>query len=196
MSSARRSYLEALADVIEDDIVVSCLGDSSRQWENLKPKPSNIYLRGAMSLAIPVGVGVAASMPDHQVVVLEGDGSLLMNLGTLVTVGELNLPNLTILLFNNDIYESSGAQPLPARHADYAALARAAGIPDCATFETADGFGAAVGEHIRRKNSSFLCLKTAHSDDWKPAPLRLTPIEIRHVFVQWVRSLPRDRSTE
>ncbi|MFQ5856595.1 MAG: thiamine pyrophosphate-dependent enzyme [Anaerolineae bacterium] len=189
MTSTRRSYLEVLASVIEDEIVVSCLGDSSRQWENLKPKRSNIYLRGAMSLAIPVGVGVALSMPDHQVVVLEGDGSLLMNIGCLVTVAELELPNLTILLFNNGVYESSGGQRLPGQHASYEALARAAGIPHCATFDTAEGFSTAVRSGLPREGPSFFCLKTAYRSGYKPAPLHLTPLEVRDNFLQWVREI-------
>jgi thiamine pyrophosphate-dependent acetolactate synthase large subunit-like protein len=127
--TARRPLLEALVSMLTDrDVLVSCLGANARYLPHLRPSCPVFALCDSMGAAIPLALGVALERPDRHVVALEGDGSLLMSPNVLATVAAAGPANLTILLWVNGRYESSGGQALPAAAVDWPALARAAGI--------------------------------------------------------------------
>lgn len=113
-----------------EEAVIGGIGNTNFDlWAAASSRPQNYYMLGSMGLAIPIAVGVALAQPNRHVVALEGDGSLLMQLGCLATVAMLKLKNLTIVLMDNGIYQITGSQPTPAaKVVDYVALARAAGI--------------------------------------------------------------------
>lgn len=113
-----------------EEAVIGGIGNTNFDlWAAASARPQNYYMLGSMGLAIPIAVGVALAQPDRHVVALEGDGSLLMQLGCLATVAMLKVKNLTIVLMDNGIYQITGSQPTPAaKVADYVAFARAAGI--------------------------------------------------------------------
>lgn len=138
---SRRAYLAELAADIGVSLVVTGMGDTTRDWAVLRPSPKNFYLCGAMGHAIPLGVGLAAARPDQAVVACENDGGLIMNLGCLITTAGLGLPNLAIIVFDNGTYESSGGQAVPGRGIDYAAVARGCGIENAGTVVDVASFG-------------------------------------------------------
>jgi thiamine pyrophosphate-dependent acetolactate synthase large subunit-like protein len=184
-----------LATVVHDEIVVCYLGPSAVLWANARPRPANLFLRDGMSLAIPVALGVALSLPDHHVLVMEGDGSLLMHLGALVTAGVENLPNLTILLFNNDVYESSGGQRIPARGLDYAALALACGLRFAETVNVAVELPGRLRAAQRAGVTGLLALVTEPVSNFSPPPFPLSPMEIRVDFLRWAQASRGSRVT-
>ncbi|MHA1909592.1 MAG: thiamine pyrophosphate-dependent enzyme, partial [Candidatus Thorarchaeota archaeon] len=104
-----------------DEIIVSSNGNISRQVYHYLPKPQ-IYLRGSMGLAISVGLGVALSRPEKQVLVLVGDGNLLMGLGSLATTSFIRPMNLKILILDNNAYATTGNQSTTSGILNYASL--------------------------------------------------------------------------
>jgi phosphonopyruvate decarboxylase len=104
---------------------------SSRVWAHVSTRPElDLSFGGCMGKASSLGLGLALGRPERQVWVLDGDGSLVMNLGTLVTIAEQQPPNLTHFLLQNGVYEVTGGQPVPgAGRADLAHMARGAGYP-------------------------------------------------------------------
>ena len=141
--TGRKPFLDALVAWLRaDDVLVSCLGANARWLPHLPVRSPVFALCDSMSAAIPLALGIALTRPDRHVVALEGDGSLLMSPNVLATVAAARPANLTIILWANGHYESSGGQALPAAPVDWPALARAAGI---ARVETVTGPGTLAG---------------------------------------------------
>lgn len=133
------------------------------------PHPLNYLSVGAMGQASSHALGLALGRPDRRVVVLDGDGSLLMNLGSLVTIVGAGVTNFTHLVFENGCYEANGSHPLPGGgRVDFAALARGAGIEDAACFDAIGPFAAALPGLLTRPGPVFATLKTVPGE---PSPM-------------------------
>lgn len=132
-----RDALAALrAERRDDDVVVSAMG-AAREWMALGTHPLDwVFVPSSMGQATSLGLGLALAQPRRRVIVLNGDGSTLMNLGSLVTITAEQPANLVIVTFDNGVYEVTGAQPTPGAAAgrkagdgvDYVGLARACGF--------------------------------------------------------------------
>ena len=179
--------MEALASAVQDEIVITALGMTTHAWARLKPKPSNFHLSDSMGQTIPLAVGVALAQPDVRVIAMEGDGGLVMNLGCLATVADLRLENFLIVVFENRVYEASGNQPLPGGSADFAGLARAAGIPHCANVDRLKDFPKLLDNALKRKATSFLSLKIRQETKLAFPPYPSYPWEVAESFRQWAR---------
>lgn len=131
--AARMSAKDALAAVHAarglSDIVITTM-TPARDWMLLPPDPLDLVLvPSAMGSAPSMGLGLALAQPNRRVIVCNGDGSMLMNLGSLVSIVNARATNLVVIVFVNGTYEVTGSQPVPgAGVVDYAALARAAGF--------------------------------------------------------------------
>ena len=122
-----------------DAAVVASLGHPAYDLFAAGDRPRNFYTWGSMGLASSIGLGLALARPDVRVIVLDGDGSLLMNLGSLATIGLLHPANLVVVVMDNQEYATTGGQPTPTAHgADLEAAARAMGISASATVRTED----------------------------------------------------------
>jgi thiamine pyrophosphate-dependent acetolactate synthase large subunit-like protein len=116
-----------------DEAVVGGIGNANFDLWASGQRPQNFYMLGSMGLAIPIALGVAIAQPKRHVVALEGDGSLLMQLGCLATVAMCKPKNMTIVVWDNGIYQITGGQPTAsASAADLVEIARGAGIADAA----------------------------------------------------------------
>src|SRR5579872_4830965 len=131
-----KQAVEVLHEVRRDEVVVTTMG-SAREWQKLGKHPLDlIYVPSSMGQGTALALGIALAQPKRQVVVCNGDGSMLMNLGSLVTITAQAPANLTVLVLDNGVYEVTGAQPTlaaaPLRTdkapVDFAAIARACGI--------------------------------------------------------------------
>ena len=135
----RDDCIRLIAEHHTDQIVVP-LYQAAFEWYEIKRSPLTYYAFGAMGQGSSHGLGFALGRPDKQVLVLDGDGSLLMNLGTLVTIATVAPPNLVHFVFQNGTYEANGGHPIPGRGSDhrpvnFAGLAREAGIPNVFEFD-------------------------------------------------------------
>jgi len=125
-----------------DAPIVASLGHPAYDLFAAGDRPGNFYTWGSMGLASSIGLGLALARPDIRVFVLDGDGSLLMNLGSLATIGLLRPANLVLVVMDNEEYATTGGQKTPTAHgADLDAAARAMGVPRTATVRTAAELG-------------------------------------------------------
>jgi len=130
----RDQALQTLAEHIPDAIVVAVY-QSAFDWMKIRPHPLNYVCTGAMGQASSHALGLALGMPHERIVVLDGDGSLLMNLGSLVTIGSLRPRNLLHFVSHNGIYEVNGRYPIPGGRAiHFDRIAREAGYAHTCSF--------------------------------------------------------------
>jgi phosphonopyruvate decarboxylase len=147
----RDECLRLLAAHVRDEAVVATY-QAAFDWMAVAPRDLNYVSIGAMGIASSHGLGLALGQPDRHVIVLDGDGSLLMNLGSLATIAATAPRNLVHLVCVNGVYEANGSHPLPGAAAlDFAAIAKGAGLADSATLATLDEFKADI-PHILSGN--------------------------------------------
>lgn len=155
----RRDHaLEALKTVVRDADIVVAVYQACFDWLALAPRDLNYVSTGAMGQAVSHGVGLALASPDRRVWVLDGDGSLLMNLGALATVAGAGCTNLRHIVFANGTYEVNGRHPLPTE-VDFPAAARAAGYPSAAGYLTLAAFQTALPDLAEAPGPALAALK-------------------------------------
>jgi phosphonopyruvate decarboxylase len=125
---SRRDFLSAVANSIEtEDILVATTGYTGRELFNVADRPANFYMVGSMGCASSLGLGIALTRPDRRVIVLDGDGALIMRLGALTAIGMCRPPNLVHFVLDNGMHESTGGQTTAAGCTDFLAIASACG---------------------------------------------------------------------
>lgn len=133
----RADALQAIYPELEDRIVVTIMGAVAAELYTLGHQPTFFYLEHAMGMASSMGLGIALALPRHKVVVLDGDGSLLMNLGTLSTLARYQPGNLLHIVFDNESLLSVGGFPTAtSTGTDLAGIARACGVPQVEEADT------------------------------------------------------------
>ena len=162
----RDAALRLLAERFDTEIVVGAYS-TAFDWIHIRPRhPLNFTSVGAMGLASSHGLGFALACPDRRVIVLDGDGSLLMNLGSLVTIGNLQPANLVHFVFENGTYEANGGHPTPARErTDFAGLARAAGYALAVSFEDFVELEERLDAILAAQGPIFVALKVVPGED-------------------------------
>lgn len=159
----RARCLEMIHPELDDRIVVTIMGACAQELYDLGHRESFFYLQHAMGLASSIGLGLAAHLPDERVIVLDGDGSALMNLGTFATLARYRPPNLIHVVFDNGSllstggYESQTATGLT----DLAAIARGAGVEHVAAVDDPIAFGEAFVGALERNALSVIVARVA-----------------------------------
>src|SRR5437773_8744310 len=126
----RLECMRSIYDRLQDCLVVTIMGALPAELQSLGHRPNFFYLQHAMGLASSTGLGLALCLPEQRVVVLDGDGSILMNLGGFTTLARYHPKNLVHVIFDNESLLSVGGFPTAtATGSDLAALAQAAGVP-------------------------------------------------------------------
>src|SRR2546421_9671803 len=145
----REDALKAIYPELEQRIVVTIMGAVAAELYMLGHRPNFFYLEHAMGLASSMGLGIAVAMPRHKVIVIDGDGSLLMNLGTLSTMARYSPGNLLHIVFDNASLLSVGGFPTAtATGTDLAGIARASGVPSVMEANSPESLKAAVTEAL------------------------------------------------
>src|SRR5712691_7620131 len=156
----RRDALNAVYPHLEDRIVVTIMGAVAAELQSIGHRPNFFYLQHAMGLASSMGLGIALSKPGRQVIVFDGDGSILMNLGGLTTLARYRPRNLVHVVFDNESLLSVGGFPTAtATGSDIAAIAAAAGVRRTATARTLDEFRGAFDEAIAAQDLTTIVAK-------------------------------------
>ena len=134
-----------LASRLTDEVVVSNLGQASLDLLAIADRPLNCYTYGAMGQCSSIGLGIAIGRPDVRVICLDGDGSLLMNLGSLCTIAAEAPRNYALMVWDNEVHQTTGGQPTAtARRASLVAIASGAGIEKALEVRTPDELERAV----------------------------------------------------
>lgn len=156
----RVDAIEAIYPDIADFVIVTIMGATAAELYSLGHRPNFFYLEHAMGLASSMGLGIALVRPEQEVIVLDGDGSVLMNLGTFTTLARYCPPNLIHVIFDNQSLLSVGGFPTAtATGSDLAGIARAAGIGNATTTDTVDGFREAVLSALHANQLSCIVAK-------------------------------------
>jgi sulfopyruvate decarboxylase subunit beta len=143
----RADALRAVYGRLENAAVVTIMGAVAAELQEIGHRQNFFYLQHGMGLASSIGLGIALSRPELPVVVFDGDGSVLMNLGGLTTLARYRPPNLLHVIFDNESLLSVGGFPTAtSTGSDLAAVARAAGVPRTACVREVDAFVAAFEE--------------------------------------------------
>ncbi len=142
-------------------------------WRAAEPGPLNetpdhLEIVGCMGSASTIALGLALAQPERRVLIVDGDGSLLMQLGSQVTIAGAAPSNLFHFVFENGVYETSGSQPLPAEgRFDLTQMARAAGYAQAIQFEDAAAFRAALPDLLTQRGPIFVSVRTQAEDGYK-----------------------------
>lgn len=157
----RADCLKALYPEFEQCLVVTIMGACAQELYDLGHRDNFFYLQHAMGLASSIGLGLAINRPQARVVVLDGDGSVLMNLGTLATLARYRPANLIHLIFDNGSLLSTGGFDTHTTHGvtDLAAVARGAGCPHVAAVSNMYDFMAAAADAFDRHDLSVIVAK-------------------------------------
>jgi thiamine pyrophosphate-dependent acetolactate synthase large subunit-like protein len=171
-----------VAKLKHEEAVIGGIGNTNFDLWSAGHRPQNFYMLGSMGLAIPIAFGVALAQPKRHVIALEGDGSLLMQLGCLATIAAQKPKNLTMVIMDNGLYQITGGQRTPAAGtADYVALARASGLSRCAWAGDEDDFDKLIDSALADGGPTFIA---ARIDD-KPGvgTTDRDPVQIRERFM-------------
>lgn len=171
-----------LVTKLKDEAVIGGIGNTNFDLWAAGHRPENFYMLGSMGLAFPIALGVALAQPQRRVFALEGDGSLLMQLGCLATIATQAPKNLTMVVMDNGIYQITGSQPTPAAtHTDMVAVATASGITNASWAADEDDFERLIE---RSMSATVPTLIGVRIDD-KPGTgtTRRDPVQIRERFM-------------
>ncbi len=155
----RDSALEILKPRVDAQIVVAVY-QTLFDWMAIHPRALNYVATGAMGQASSHGLGLALANPEREVLVFDGDGSLLMNLGSLVTVADAAPANFHHFVFENGVYEVNGAHPIPGQgRIDFAAMAKAAGYREVCLFDELEQLDAGIDAFLQTPGPAFAVMK-------------------------------------
>jgi thiamine pyrophosphate-dependent acetolactate synthase large subunit-like protein len=166
----------------QEEAVIGGIGNTNFDLWAAGHRPQNFYMLGSMGLAFPIALGVALAQPARRVFALEGDGSLLMQLGALSTIAALKPKNLVMIVMDNGIYQITGAQPTPAAGiADIVAIAAGCGLARSAWAADEEDFDRLVDEAMSAAEPSLIAVRI----DDKPGvgTTRRDPVQIRERFM-------------
>ncbi|WP_314944801.1 thiamine pyrophosphate-dependent enzyme [Bradyrhizobium cosmicum] len=171
-----------IARLKDEEAVIGGIGNTNFDLWAAGHRPQNFYMLGSMGLAFPIALGVALAQPGRRVFALEGDGSLLMQLGALSTIAALKPKNLVMIVMDNGIYQITGAQPTPAAgSADLVAIAAGSGLDNSAWAADEEDFERLVDEALSASGPSLIAVRI----DDKPGvgTTRRDPVQIRERFM-------------
>jgi sulfopyruvate decarboxylase subunit beta len=181
---SRADYYQVLAKNLPTHaLVVTALGNASYLWAVMHHAPENFYIEDSMGLALPLALGLAIAQPARPVVVVEGDGAVLMHMGALVTVGAVAPGNLTVLLIQNGVHAASGGQALTNAALDLAQLARSSGIGRAKNVATPEAFASDLGSASTAGGPQVLVLSTAPDIEVVRPPIAFDPVLTKHRFM-------------
>ncbi len=183
----RFDCLKRLFSKMADDvIVVGNVGDTTTLMLTLRPSDANVYAANLGSCS-PIGLGVALALPHRRVVVLDGDGNLLLNLAVLADIANQAPKNLSIVVQDNELYQSGGNVPsATAGLADLAGIATKAGIKNSRTVREIEEFDAALNDILNGAGPLLVVAKIEKESERPQSPVAFNPTESKFRFVRHI----------
>lgn len=181
------NYTEAITTItklLEDQLVICANGLISRETFTIDDRIENFYMIGSMGLASSIGLGIALSKPSRKVVIFDGDGNLLMNLGTLAMVGALQPRNFLHIVFDNEAYASTGNQPTLTNSIELEEIARSSGYVYIKKASNAKALRKEMTKLLKKEGPSFLLVKTSiDNEERELGRVTHTPEQIKERFM-------------
>lgn len=171
-----------VAKLKHEEAVIGGIGNTNFDLWAAGHRPQNFYMLGSMGLGFPIALGVALAQPQRRVFGLDGDGSLLMQMGCLATIATLAPKNLTMIVMDNGIYQITGAQPTPAAAvADIVAIAIASGLSNSVWAADEEDFERLIDQSLSASGPTLIGVRI----DDKPGigATRRDPVQIRERFM-------------
>jgi thiamine pyrophosphate-dependent acetolactate synthase large subunit-like protein len=189
----RYECLKALAAHLKDELAVIALGGMIDEWYRVRNSDKNLYLK-IMGSITPVAFGLADSLPHRKVVSLDTDGSLLLNLGILCTIGNERPKNLVTVVMDNECYEVIGRAPThTAGNVNLAEMAKGAGIRNAVLVRTIEEFEKEIAAALEREEPGFIVAKLEPGTEVFPESERKRSdgFEDKYRFVRYIEDSER-----
>ena len=184
----RYDAIKKIIESLDDELVISNIGFPSRELYGIKDRKETFYMSGSMGMATPIALGLSLALEEHdinrKVIVIDGDGSLLMNFGELVSVFAQNPSNLIIALIDNEAYGSTGSQETYASKVNLSNIAKSIGFKEVYYIdakETTSGID--MQNYIDKNGPIFLHIKVNPGNSDAPI-IDLTPSQIKNRFMK------------
>ena len=174
-----------VAKLVKGEAIVGGIGNTNFDLWAAGQRPENFYMLGSMGLAFPIALGVALAQPQRHVFALEGDGSLLMQMGCLATIAAVAPKNLTMVVMDNGVYQITGGQPTPAAGGtDFVAAAQAMGIATAAWAADEEDFERLAVASLTAGKPTLIAVRI----DTGPATATThrDPVQIRERFMKGI----------
>ena len=179
----RKEAIKLCLSEIKEQPIIAANGFISRDLFNVKDKNTNFYMIGSMGLASSIGLGVALKRPKKKIFVFDGDGNILMNLGSLTTIGSLKPKNLIHVVFDNSVHESTGSQPTNTNFVSIEKIAKACNYNHTFTVKTKNGFEKILRKIKKLKGPIMIVVKIQQSNTERSGRINISPVEIKERFM-------------
>ena len=179
----RKEVIKILSKTLKNQVVVAANGYISRDLFEVSDKPSNFYMIGSMGLASSIGLGLALKNPKKRIYVFDGDGNILMNLGSLTTIGSLKPKNLVHVVFDNSSHESTGGQPTNTTYIQINKIAKACNYNKTYRIKTESDI-LKVFKKIKKISGPIMILIKIYTGGNVGRRISISPIEIKERFMQ------------
>jgi len=185
----RKEAVKIIIDNLNgDEAIISTTGKISRElYYNGKESETNFYVVGSMGCALSIGFGIAQRKPEKKVIVLDGDGAVLMKMGTLATVGHYKPQNLIHIVLDNEAYDSTGGQPTVSATVDLDEVALSSGYLDSVKIYTQEDLKMSLGSALKTKGPHFILIKVLKGADKDLGRPKLTSVQIKERFMNFLR---------
>jgi len=174
----RYEAIQTVSSQLKDELVFHANGHICRESFSAKDRPENFYMIGSMGLAPCIALGVAVTRPDRKVIVYDGDGSILMNLGALGLTGSLKPKNFVHIVFDNETYGSTGEQPTLSKYIPLEKVALECGYRISEKVDWNEDLSPKLKKVLREEGPCFLLVKVHSSDGESCQRVSLTPVQI------------------
>ncbi len=182
----RSEILKEIAPILRDQLIICNIGIPSQELHAIDDQPTNFYMLGTMGLASSIGLGLALAQPKT-VIAIDGDGSVLTNLGTLPTIGNNAPSNFILMIIDNGSYGSTGDQPTyTGKKTDLVGMARAAGCDNVIEVQDVDT-GAALRAVIDSNEATVMVVK-CDSGNAKMPVITMDPVVIKDRFMKAIEA--------
>jgi len=181
----RKEAIKMVSKILENDLAVAANGYISRDLFEICDKPSNFYMIGSMGLASSIGLGLALKNPKKRIYVFDGDGNILMNLGSLTTIGNLKPKNLIHIVFDNSSHESTGGQPTNTTCIQIDKIAKACNYNKTYSIKTESDI-LTIFKKTKKINGPIMILIKIHIGGNIGKRISILPIEIKQRFMNFI----------
>ena len=179
----RKEAISIVVEKIGNQHIISANGFISRDLFEVCDKNSNFYMIGSMGLASSIGLGVALKNPRKSVYIFDGDGNILMNLGSLTTIASQKPKNLIHVVFDNSVHESTGGQPTNSNFVNIEKIAKVCNYNHTFTVRTKNNFLKILHKIKKLKGPIMIVVKIQQSGEEKSKRVKILPIKIKERFM-------------